>query len=737
MAKLDVKQDALESELTNYALGKEGASNTKERANPRVYKLVRVEGDGTFVPATEDEVEHLLEDDRDQNYVKSHKKNIISDSMSKSLDKDSPNSDSFIENEDVTGVSELEDAEAERRKLHAKLEFLEVMLQRVNEEERLRLASVVPGRSRYALNKTVSSSSNWDYSRRSPDSGSHVLSADAPSQESLSPTNSVSTDDNAILDIEKDSNESPPPEEEDNAKSDSNLSKKEICLDNLSIRELHDAFRRTFGRETSVKDKQWLKRRISTGLKSTHDGENNNFALENKTANGKKQEKVSSIGNKHITDQHVHLFENVRTPRNKVASGSSFESRGAKQPQGKDSSVHSSMEAEKIGNIFNNEFAGNGMRAGKRLQKPKAEYDEYEDTGVEQTAGKTVRKPKLEYGCYDDDLDEDITEGKRFQRPKIEYGEYDEDLRTSKTAGKRMRKPTKRYIEELSEVEPRAYNARTVPAVRDSGHGHSPLKSRVRPPYWNGTEGMPLVTRQDSFGGSGIQVPFVSRVRRGRPRKNCTSLLKYNSNGMAAKLVKKALTVRAARYEGEGADMKWKPRLPYGCVEQNIDENIQNDEKALVLVETDGHSISEPLDYDLEEDYSDGYVATVPTAKGGTRRKHHRAWTLGEVMKLVEGVSRCGAGRWSEIKRLAFSSYQHRTSVDLKDKWRNLIRASNAQFQTNKEGRTQRKHASIPIPAPILARVRELAALQSRALCAPSSSSVSRSGRTVHKKQPV
>lgn len=42
MAKLDVKQDALESELTNYALGKEGASNTKERANPRVYKLVRV-----------------------------------------------------------------------------------------------------------------------------------------------------------------------------------------------------------------------------------------------------------------------------------------------------------------------------------------------------------------------------------------------------------------------------------------------------------------------------------------------------------------------------------------------------------------------------------------------------------------------------------------------------------------------------------------------------------------------
>ncbi|KAI9102951.1 hypothetical protein K1719_023390 [Acacia pycnantha] len=48
------------------------------------------------------------------------------------------------------------------------------------------------------------------------------------------------------------------------------------------------------------------------------------------------------------------------------------------------------------------------------------------------------------------------------------------------------------------------------------------------------------------------------------------------------------------------------------------------------------------------------------------RRKHRRAWTVAEVMKSVEGVSRCGAGRWSEIKRLSFASYSYRTSVDLK-----------------------------------------------------------------------
>lgn len=69
---------------------------------------------------------------------------------------------------------------------------------------------------------------------------------------------------------------------------------------------------------------------------------------------------------------------------------------------------------------------------------------------------------------------------------------------------------------------------------------------------------------------------------------------------------------------------------------------------------------------DSSGDTSDDNVATVPTSKGGLRRKHHRAWTLSEVMKLVEGVSRYGAGRWSEIKKLAFASYSYRTSVDLK-----------------------------------------------------------------------
>ncbi|CAA6674521.1 unnamed protein product [Spirodela intermedia] len=88
---------------------------------------------------------------------------------------------------------------------------------------------------------------------------------------------------------------------------------------------------------------------------------------------------------------------------------------------------------------------------------------------------------------------------------------------------------------------------------------------------------------------------------------------------------------------------------------------------------------------------------------GDIRRKHHRAWTLWEVTKLIEGVSKYGAGRWSEIKRLAFPSYTQRTSVDLK-----LVFT-----QRPAENRNTRRHNSAPpIPTWVLARVRELSEMQ-------------------------
>ena len=47
-----------------------------------------------------------------------------------------------------------------------------------------------------------------------------------------------------------------------------------------------------------------------------------------------------------------------------------------------------------------------------------------------------------------------------------------------------------------------------------------------------------------------------------------------------------------------------------------------------------------------------------------------------ETRSLVEGVEMCGGGKWSEIKRLSLPNLAKRSTVDLKDKWRNLVRAA-------------------------------------------------------------
>lgn len=48
------------------------------------------------------------------------------------------------------------------------------------------------------------------------------------------------------------------------------------------------------------------------------------------------------------------------------------------------------------------------------------------------------------------------------------------------------------------------------------------------------------------------------------------------------------------------------------------------------------------------------------------RRKNQRMWTISEVMKLIDGISQFGVGKWTDIKRLLFSSSSHRTPIDLR-----------------------------------------------------------------------
>ncbi|KAL5546149.1 hypothetical protein UlMin_005836 [Ulmus minor] len=91
------------------------------------------------------------------------------------------------------------------------------------------------------------------------------------------------------------------------------------------------------------------------------------------------------------------------------------------------------------------------------------------------------------------------------------------------------------------------------------------------------------------------------------------------------------------------------------------------------------------------------------------RRKHQRMWTMAEVTKLVDGISEYGVGRWTDIKRVLFTTSDYRTPIDLRDKWRNLLRASSGQKLKKKEVEPKQSGASRPMPMPLLLRVRELA----------------------------
>ncbi len=50
--------------------------------------------------------------------------------------------------------------------------------------------------------------------------------------------------------------------------------------------------------------------------------------------------------------------------------------------------------------------------------------------------------------------------------------------------------------------------------------------------------------------------------------------------------------------------------------------------------------------------------------------------SIEETEALVVGVERCGGGKWADIKKLGFPIIAQRSAVDLKDKWRNLMRVA-------------------------------------------------------------
>lgn len=576
----------------------------KEIAHPIVYQLVRVDGDGRLVPATQDEimvVEDLLEDDKCESKLVPDTRQISKSCITEGylLERNS-----FQVTEEKSNV--LVDPVPDLGKIDA--------------PEKVAVHGLAP----------LSELSNVDQSVRT-DVCSY--SQDAPNEDTPSTSAAGSS-----------------------WKPDFSKLEGKICLDDLPVKELQETFKATFGRETSVKDKQWLKRRITMGLTNSCDFSCTTFIIRDNVVVKKGEEQI------------CHR-------------------------------VKSRISADSEDGVANSNSRGSLSDHDNRIN---------------------------------DDAD---LSGADVSSSAFESCNVTKDLNTEQITAKRARKPTKRYIEELSEIESRETSEKLASPDKICRYQFACPETHLRPTKNVRSNARPLVTRQDSLGGSGVQIPFVSRIRRSRPRENFMPLLKLQPSGMdmATRQVRSAFDISGPQEDDKRNNDLIKTSSSPGWTQQPLIAACEKDEHS------SGMKIVE-LENDIEvndcfEDNSDDNVVTVPTQKGGMRRKHHRPWTINEVVKLVEGVARYGAGRWSEIKRLAFSSCPYRTSVDLKDKWRNLLKASFVQLPAEKGILNSRKQASVPIPAAILSRVRELADMQGQippVLSACKSSGHSSSDRSVH-----
>ncbi|KMZ56133.1 hypothetical protein ZOSMA_99G00640 [Zostera marina] len=367
-----------------------------------------------------------------------------------------------------------------------------------------------------------------------------------------------------------------PPHSE--SKSEQNVS----FLDNMNIDELHEVFRSTFGRDTFIDDREWLKRRIMFGLQSTKEMDTSSSITESR-----------SSSNEH--DDNSIFCINCDMPPKRLNCGSLSEMNNSEKALPEDHGKEGSTD-EKTGMISASDFD-------------------------------TVKS--LDLGVKDGEL----------------------------TSKKRLRKPTRRYIEELSEKKPKIFSSQKMESCNKESKDIMEL----------------IQSNCDSPILMGSQLFSASGPRRGRPRKNCTLLLRVTKGNK---------------------ELKPRPFHP----SRKASDNFRNFESTL----EDDDSMSAA---------SDSSCKISKTGSGG-RRKHHRQWTLTEVMKLIEGVSQHGVGRWTEIKRHFFSSSNYRTSVDLKDKWRNLLRATGAHIHGKKKVESSKKqHMSHPIPQSVSRRVRELSTI--------------------------
>ncbi|XP_025690289.1 telomere repeat-binding protein 3 isoform X1 [Arachis hypogaea] len=130
------------------------------------------------------------------------------------------------------------------------------------------------------------------------------------------------------------------------------------------------------------------------------------------------------------------------------------------------------------------------------------------------------------------------------------------------------------------------------------------------------------------------------------------------------------------------------------------------------LVESNHDSMTSPTDPTVDKESLDcralvvvpastDALAVVPFSQKSKRsecaqRRTRRPFSVTEVEALVRAVEELGTGRWRDVKFRAFENAEHRTYVDLKDKWKTLVHTAKISPQ-------QRRGE--PVPQELLDRV--------------------------------
>ncbi|XP_058786597.1 telomere repeat-binding protein 3-like [Vicia villosa] len=136
------------------------------------------------------------------------------------------------------------------------------------------------------------------------------------------------------------------------------------------------------------------------------------------------------------------------------------------------------------------------------------------------------------------------------------------------------------------------------------------------------------------------------------------------------------------------------PIIPGNIVENNHDSTYSPTDTIVDKITPDSKAI-------VALPASNEALAVVPLSQKTKRsefvhRRTRRPFSVTEVEALVHAVEELGTGRWRDVKLRAFDNADHRTYVDLKDKWKTLVHTAKISPQ-------QRRGE--PVPQELLDRV--------------------------------